>query len=48
MRTAATTLKNIALFAAAPFVALAYALAFPFIGLGMLAYAAFGREAARA
>jgi len=35
--------KNIALFFAAPFIGLAYLLAFPFIGLGMLAWAG-GRE----
>ena len=32
-----TTLKNIALFFAAPFIGLAYMLIFPFVGLGMLA-----------
>jgi len=32
------TLKNVALFFAAPFVALAYIVAFPFVGLGMLAW----------
>jgi len=32
------TLKNVALFLAAPFVGLAYILAFPFVGLGMLAW----------
>jgi CheY-like chemotaxis protein len=32
------TLKNIALFFAAPFVGLAYILAFPFVGLGMAAW----------
>jgi CheY-like chemotaxis protein len=32
------TLKNIALFFAAPFVGLAYILAFPFVGLGMVAW----------
>jgi CheY-like chemotaxis protein len=31
-------LKNVALFFAAPFVALAYVIAFPFIGLGMVAW----------
>lgn len=30
--------KNVALFIASPFIGLAYALAFPFIGLGMLAW----------
>jgi CheY-like chemotaxis protein len=38
-----STLKNVALFFAAPFVGLAYILAFPFIGLGMLAWMG-GRE----
>jgi CheY-like chemotaxis protein len=33
-----STLKNVALFFAAPFVGLAYILAFPFIGIGMLAW----------
>jgi CheY-like chemotaxis protein len=33
-------LKNVALFFAAPFVGLAYILAFPFVGLGMLAWMA--------
>jgi CheY-like chemotaxis protein len=33
-----TAVKNIALFFAAPFVALAYIIAFPFVGLGMLAW----------
>ena len=36
-------LKNVALFFAAPFIGLAYLLAFPFIGLGMLAWMG-GRE----
>ncbi|MBI3936891.1 MAG: hypothetical protein HY323_07935, partial [Betaproteobacteria bacterium] len=31
-------LKNVILFFAAPFIGLAYALAFPFIGLGMLVW----------
>lgn len=35
---AGTALKNIALFFAAPFVALAYIIAFPFIGAAMLAW----------
>ena len=30
--------KNVALFVAAPFVGLAYALAFPFVGMGILAW----------
>ena len=34
---AATTLKNIALFLAAPFIGLVYAMALPFVGLAMLA-----------
>jgi len=33
-----TTVKNIALFLAAPFIGLAYILAFPFVGLGMLVW----------
>jgi hypothetical protein len=36
-RTAGAAVKNIALFFAAPFVALAYVIAFPFVGLAMLA-----------
>jgi CheY-like chemotaxis protein len=35
---AGSTLKNIALFFAAPFVGLAYILAFPIVGLGMLVW----------
>ena len=35
--TFARTLKNIALFAAAPFIGLVYAMLLPFVGLGMLA-----------
>ena len=34
---AGQTVKNIALFVAAPFIGLAYALAFPFVGLALLA-----------
>jgi hypothetical protein len=34
------TARNVALFALAPFVALAYVVLFPFVGLGMLAYTA--------
>lgn len=34
------TARNVALFVFAPFVALAYVLAFPFVGLGMLAWMA--------
>jgi len=30
--------KNVALFVAAPFVGLAYALAFPFVGIGILVW----------
>ena len=37
---AATTVKNVALFLAAPFVGLAYAMALPFVGLAMLAWIA--------
>ena len=42
-RTATTFVKNVALFFAAPFIGLAYLIAFPFIGLGMLAWMG-GRE----
>jgi hypothetical protein len=35
--------KNVALFAAAPFIGLAYAAAFPFVAVGMLAW--FGSRA---
>ena len=35
---AATTLKNVVLFLAAPFVALAYLIVFPFVGLALLAW----------
>jgi hypothetical protein len=35
--------KRVALFAAAPFVALAYAIAFPFVGIGALVYYAVHR-----
>jgi hypothetical protein len=38
VRKAATFAKNVALFLAAPFIGLVYALLFPFIGLGMLAW----------
>ena len=41
-----SVLKNIALFFAAPFIGLAYIVAFPFVGLGMLAVLA-GRAAAK-
>jgi len=37
--------KNVALFAAAPFIGLAYAAAFPFVAVGMLAW--YGIRAAR-
>ena len=42
---AARVAKNIALFAAAPFIGLAYAAAFPFFAVGMLAW--YGVQAAR-
>jgi len=42
---AGKVLKNIVLFAAAPFVGLAYAAAFPFVAVGMLAW--YGVRAAR-
>ncbi len=35
---AAKVAKNIALFAAAPFIGLAYAAAFPFVAVGMIAW----------
>ena len=35
---AAKVAKNVALFAAAPFIGLAYAAAFPFVAVGMLAW----------
>ena len=35
---AARFAKNVALFAAAPFIGLAYAAAFPFVGVAMLAW----------
>jgi CheY-like chemotaxis protein len=41
-----SVLKNIALFFAAPFIGLAYIVAFPFVGFGMLAVLA-GRAAAK-
>jgi hypothetical protein len=43
---AAKVLKNVVLFAAAPFIGLAYAAAFPFVAVGMLAW--YGVRAARA
>ena len=42
---AAKVAKNIVLFAAAPFIGLAYAAAFPFVAVGMLAW--YGVRAAR-
>jgi CheY-like chemotaxis protein len=44
--TAASTLKNIALFLAAPFIGLAYIVALPFVGLGLVAFMA-ARAAAK-
>jgi hypothetical protein len=41
--TAARTLRNMALFVAAPFIGLAYAVALPFVGLTMLALVAGAR-----
>jgi CheY-like chemotaxis protein len=38
LQPAVTFVKNVALFFAAPFIGLAYVIAFPFIGLGMLAW----------
>ena len=35
---AAKVVRNVALFAAAPFIGLAYAAAFPFVAVGMLAW----------
>ena len=43
---AAKVAKNIALFVAAPFIGLAYAAAFPFVAVGMLAW--YGVKAVRA
>ena len=40
-------LKQVALFAAAPFIGLAYAILLPFVGLGLLATLAFKAFAAR-
>ena len=48
VRSAAGTAKNVALFFAAPFIGLAYAVAFPFVGLALLArygYRAFRNKA---
>ena len=47
IETAARLVKNIALFAAAPFIALVYIVVFPFVGLGLLAVMG-ARAAARA
>jgi hypothetical protein len=38
LAVAAKVVKNVALFAAAPFIGLAYAAAFPFVAVGMLAW----------
>jgi hypothetical protein len=38
--TGLTTVRNIALFLAAPLIGLAYAVAFPFVGAGALVWAA--------
>lgn len=40
--------KNVLLFAAAPFIGLAYAVAFPFVGIGALAWLAVRAAARRA
>ena len=42
---AARVVKNVALFVVAPFIGLAYAAAFPFVAVGMLAW--YGVQAAR-
>jgi len=42
---AARVVKNVALFVVAPFIGLAYAAAFPFVAVGMLAW--YGVRAAR-
>jgi hypothetical protein len=42
---AAKVAKNIALFAVAPFIGLAYAAAFPFVAVGMIVW--YGVQAAR-
>jgi CheY-like chemotaxis protein len=47
-RGAARVIRNVALFLAAPFVGLAYILAFPVVGLGMLAWAALQAQKAKA
>ena len=41
---AARVVKNVALFAAAPFIGLAYAAAFPFVALGLIGW--YGARAA--
>ena len=43
LERAARVAKNVALFAAAPFIGLAYAVAFPFVAVGALAW--FGARA---
>jgi hypothetical protein len=43
--TAARFVKNVVLFAAAPFIGLAYVIALPFVGIGALAW--LGLRAAR-
>ena len=45
LEAAVKVVKNVALFAAAPFIGLAYAAAFPFVAVGMLAW--YGVCAAR-
>jgi len=47
-RGAVRIIRNVALFLAAPFVGLAYILAFPVVGLGMLAWTAFQAQKAKA
>jgi CheY-like chemotaxis protein len=42
LRKAALFARNVGLFLAAPFIGLAYALAFPFIGLGLIAWYGYG------
>jgi len=38
LAAAAKVVKNVALFAAAPFIGLAYAAAFPFVAVGLIAW----------
>jgi len=45
LAAAAKVVKNVALFVVAPFIGLAYAAAFPFVAVGMLAW--YGVRAAR-